>query len=119
MRRLLAALAMAVALMSVSSVAAASNDGKDRHVTIQNASTQAINNFYASPVTSTTWEEDLLGDRTIPPGQNTVANIDNGTNECNYDLMAVMANGRQVIRRAVNICTVRRWVVSDSGDSVQ
>ena len=89
-------------------------------MTVQNISSQSIYNLYASPVTSTTWEEDLLGkDGTIPSGTSKVANIDNGTTECNYDLKVVMANGREHIQRGVNVCAVSKWVIGDAGASMQ
>lgn len=119
MRKAVALVAAFAAVMSVSTAASAANDGKNRKVTVENISNQSIYNLYASPVTSTTWEEDLLGDGTIPAGQSKVANIDNGSNECTYDLKAVMANGREHIRRRVNVCAVSKWVIGDSGNSMQ
>lgn len=107
------------AAVSLSSAAWAATDGKNRKVTVENLSAQPIHNLYASPITSTTWEEDLLGQGTIPPGTNKVAIIDNGTNECYYDLKAVMANGREYVQRKVNVCAVSKWVIGDSGNSIQ
>ncbi len=112
------ALAAAAALVSVSGAAEAASDGKNRVVVVENLSSQSLNYLYASPITSKTWEEDLLGTRTLTRGQTIEANIDNGTNECQYDLRAVMADGREVIRRNVNVCAVSRWTTGDSGDSV-
>jgi C4-dicarboxylate-specific signal transduction histidine kinase len=56
--------------------------------------------------------------RTLSRGQSIEANIDNGTNECQYDLRAVMADGREVIRRNINVCAVSKWTIGDSGDSI-
>lgn len=112
------AFAAAAALVSVSGAAEAANDGKNRTVTVENISNQSLNYLYASPITSKTWEEDLLGDRTLSRGQSIEANIDNGTTECQYDLRAVMADGREVIRRNINVCAVSKWTIGDSGDSI-
>ena len=109
----------AVALASFASAASASNDGKNRKVLVQNISSQAVNNLYASPVTAKTWEEDLLGQRTLAAGASISANIDNGTNECMYDLKVVMANGKAFEHRSVNVCAASKWVIGDSGESVQ
>ena len=57
-------------------------------------------------------------DRVLSRGQSIEANIDNGTNECQYDLRAVMADGREVIRRNINVCAVSKWTIGDSGDSI-
>lgn len=113
------ALAAAAALLSVSGAASASTDGKNRKVTVQNLSSQTVRELYASPITATTWEEDLLGQRTLNAGQSISANIDNGTNECYYDLKAVLANGKAVEQRKINVCAVSKWVIGDSGNSVQ
>ena len=119
MKKAVALVAAFAAAISISSAALAASDGKNRRVTVQNISTQAIYNLYASPVTSKTWEEDLLGQGTIPSGQSKVANIDNGTTECTYDLKVVMANGREHIQRRVNVCAVSKWVIGDAGASMQ
>jgi len=112
------AIAAAAALVSVSGAADAANDGKNRVVTVENFSSQSLNYLYASPITSKIWEEDLLGERTLARGESIEANIDNGTDECQYDLRAVMADGREVIRRNINVCAVSKWTIGDSGDSI-
>ena len=118
MKKTLTMVAVAAALL-IPSLASASNDGKNRKVVIENISSQTLRELYASPVTSKTWEEDLLGQRTLAAGSSINATIDNGTNECNYDLKAVMANGREHIKRGVNVCAVSKWVVGDSATSIQ
>jgi hypothetical protein len=111
--------AIGAALISLSGHAAAAPDGKNRKVTVQNVSSQTIRELYASPITATIWEEDLLGQRTLTAGQSIVANIDNGTDQCYYDLKAVLANGKAVEQRKVNVCAASKWVIGDSGNSVQ
>ncbi len=112
-------LAAATVAVSVPMAAYAANDGKDRRITVQNLSNQAIYYLYASPQSSGDWEEDLLGSGTIPAGQSKVANIDNGTNECIYDLKVKMADGREYIQWKINICAVSTWTVGDSGNSIR
>jgi hypothetical protein len=109
----------AAALVSFASAASASNDGKNRKVLVQNISSQQINNLYASPITAKTWEEDLLGQRTLAAGASISANIDNGTNECMFDLKVVMASGKTFEHRSVNVCAASKWVIGDSGETVQ
>lgn len=111
--------AVGAALISVSGIATAAPDGKNRKVTVQNVSSQTVRELYASPITAKTWEEDLLGQRTLTAGQTISANIDNGTTECYYDLKAVLANGKAVEQRKVNVCAASKWVIGDSGNSIQ
>ena len=117
MRYAILSAALSLALAG-SAVAQEAGDGKNRRVVIENISSQAVQNLYASPITSTTWEEDLLGSGTIPSGTSKRANIDNGTTECVYDLKAVMTDGKEHVRRKVNVCATSRWVIGDSGDSI-
>ena len=119
MRKAFALVTAFAAMMSISSAAIAAPDGKNRKVKVENLSSQSVHYLYASPVTSNTWEEDLLGQGTIPAGTSKVANIDNGTTECYYDLKIKMANGREFVQRRVNVCAVSKWVIGVSGNSVQ
>ena len=120
MTRALALAAAAVAFTSLSTASWAAPDNKNRRVTVENISGQSINYLYASPITSKTWEEDLLGERgTIPAGTSKVANIDNGTTQCFYDLKVKFANGREFEKRNVNVCAVSKWIIGDSGNTIQ
>jgi hypothetical protein len=108
-----------VGLAGISAAAAGAPDGKNRKVTVQNLSSQTVRELYASPITAKTWEEDLLGQRTLTAGQSISANIDNGTTECYFDLKAVLANGKTMEQRKINVCAASKWVIGDSGNSVQ
>ena len=109
----------AAALIAISGPANAAPDGKNRKVTVENLSSQSVRELYASPITAKTWEEDLLGQRTLSAGQTISANIDNGTTECYYDLKAVLANGKVFEQRKINVCAASKWVIGDSGNSIQ
>lgn len=111
--------AAVAALVTLSMPASAAPDGRDRRVLVENISSQALRELYASPVTSNIWEEDLLGQSIVAAGAKLNANIDNNTNECIYDLKAVMADGREHIKRRVDVCKVSKWVLGDSGSSIQ
>jgi hypothetical protein len=119
MRKAFSLLAVAAAVVCMSGTASAAPDGKNRKVTVQNLSTTTVRELYASPITATTWEEDLLGQRTLTSGQSISANIDNGTTECYYDLKAVLANGKAWEHRKVNVCAASKWVIADAGESLQ
>jgi hypothetical protein len=111
--------AVASALLLVATASGASStDGKNRKILVQNISSQTIRELYASPITAKTWEEDLLGSRTLGPNESISANIDNGTNQCEYDLKAVRANGSAAIERDVNVCARSKWAIGDTGDSL-
>lgn len=117
MRNIFAFAAAAAVTMSAATSSAAS-DGKNRKVEVENLSSSTLRELYASPISAKTWEEDLLGKRTLTPGQTIEANVDNGTTECQYDLKAVMADGKEHVKRGVNVCAIGKWTIGDSGDSV-
>lgn len=108
----------ATALLLLATAANAATDGKNRKVTVENLSSQSVRELYASPITAKNWEEDLLGQRTLAAGQSISANIDNGTDECHYDLKAVLADGRVIEKRDINVCATSKWTIGDSGDSI-
>ena len=118
MKQVFAVLAAVAVASSVPSAAWAANDGKNRNVTVENVASQSVYYLYASPATSTTWEEDLLGQRTLSAGQSISANVDNGTDECYYDLKAVLDDGKAYEQRKINVCAVTKWTIGDSGDSI-
>jgi hypothetical protein len=119
MKKTVSLLMAVAAIVGASTTASAAPDGKNRKVTVQNLSSATVRELYASPITATTWEEDLLGQRTLTSGQSISANIDNGTTECYYDLKAVMANGKAWEHRKVNVCAASKWVIGDAGESIQ
>jgi len=86
---------------------------ENRRVKIINHASSSIYSFYASNVDSDSWEEDILGVETIPPGQSRIVNIDDGTGHCYYDLKAVLRDGRYAIRRKFNVCTEASWTVTN------
>ena len=116
-RKLVLAASMAATLAAAP--AFATPDGRDRHVNVVNSSSQVLRELYASPTTSRSWEEDMLGAGVLRPGQSIRANIDNGSNTCQYDLKVVMANGREHVRRNVNVCTVSSWTITNGGNNLR
>jgi hypothetical protein len=114
--RLIAGIA---AVTAIAAPASAASDGKNRKVTVVNVSSQTLKELYASPITAKGWEEDLLGTRTLAAGASIVANVDNGTDQCYYDLKAVLSDGKAIEQRNTNVCAVSKFVVGDSGGSAQ
>lgn len=84
---------------------------QDRRVVIINATNSVVNNFYASNINRKTWEEDILGKGVLQPGQQVTVNIDDGSGACLFDFRAVLATGRRVELRRVNVCQVSSWTI--------
>jgi len=86
---------------------------ENRNVRVINRASSSIYYFYASNVDSGSWEEDILGSETIPPGSSRLINIDDKTGHCYYDLKAVLKDGRKATRYKFNVCTQASFTVTD------
>lgn len=86
--------------------ALAAQAGEDRRVRIINETSHTIMQFYASNIGQTSWEEDILGQSTLPPGQSVVINVDDGTGYCQFDFKAVFDDGDEVTKSRIDVCEV-------------
>lgn len=102
--RLFAAALAAATLLSASAASA-----EDRHVRIINETSHTMVQFYASNTAQTTWEEDILGDDVVRPGDDVRINIDDGSGHCKYDFKAVFDDGEALIRHNVNVCEISSY----------
>jgi hypothetical protein len=84
----------------------------DRHIQLTNATHLAIVELYASYVGTGVWQQDILGDDFLAPGNSIVVDIDDGSDSCRFDLKAVFDDGTEVIRRNINICGVEYYMIS-------
>ena len=78
----------------------------DRRVTIVNKTGFTIVEFYASAANQKDWEEDILGENTLPSGRSVPVDIDDGSGACVYDFRAVFDDGDEMVRNGVNVCKI-------------
>lgn len=88
---------------------AASADDEDRRVRIVNNTSVAMMQFFASSIASKTWEEDILGQDVLVPGDDVMIDIDDGSNACLYDFKAVFLDGDEVTDEDVDVCEVGEY----------
>lgn len=79
-------------------------DGKNRRVRMVNATSYTIERMYGSNVGARSWQEDVLGERVLRPGQNVVVNWDDGSCYCEFDFRAVYSDGDKSEKRGVDVC---------------
>jgi hypothetical protein len=106
-----AMLVAAVATFSVLSMGP--SEALDRRVRVVNDSSRTMTKFQASNKASKSWEEDILGNDVLKPGQSVVVNINDGTGYCVFDLRATFQGGATVVRRNINICKISSWTIND------
>lgn len=107
-----AALLVATAVVPLPSIGAAQakpagrgcNDGKNRRVRMINATSYTIQRLYGSNVNVRTWQEDVLGDSVLRPGNSQVVNWDDGSCLCEFDIKAVYSDGDTSIKSAIDVC---------------
>ena len=78
----------------------------DRRVTIINNTGFTITNFYGSNKGTNSWEEDILGQSTLPSGSQVTINFNDGSGYCKFDFKAVFSDGDVLVQEDVNICEV-------------
>lgn len=84
---------------------------QDRRVRIINAGNITVNSFYASNAQRKSWEEDILGNSVLAPGQSVMININDGSGACMFDFRAVLADGRKIEQYGMNVCQISSWTV--------
>lgn len=79
---------------------------------------QLINNsgmtlweFYASPTTVSSWEEDILGTSTLLSGYSVTVTIADGRTNCVYDMRMVFENG-SVLEDQVDMCQMGSYTIN-------
>ncbi|WP_425228699.1 hypothetical protein [Sphingomonas sp.] len=107
---------LAVATLSLQAAPALANpshDRYDRHVVIQNESSQTIIEVRGTPTTWDNYGHDLIPTSVIGSGEQQSVNFDVGSGECQYDLQVKLEDGNTVTRHNVNVCAISNWTVGD------
>ena len=106
--KLKAGLALAV-LVATTALTPGMASAEDRRVRIINETRHIIVRFYASNVNASGWEEDILGEDVLQPGQSVTVNIDDGSGYCLYDFKAVFDDGDSLVRQRVDVCKISSY----------
>lgn len=85
------------------------NDGKNRRVRMINATSYTIERMYGSNVSRRSWEEDVLGDGVLRPGNSVVVNWDDGSCYCEFDFKAVYSDGDTSTKHGVDVCRLETF----------
>lgn len=87
----------------------------DRRLELTNNTRMAIVEVYIALVGTGRWQQDLLGDDTVPSGSSIELNLNDGTEYCRFDFKAVFDDGTSLVRRDVNLCALQRYAISHRG----
>lgn len=72
--------------------------------TLINGTDYTIVEFYASPPSSSDWEEDILGVDVLEPGEMVEITIDDWREDCLYDFLAVFDDDSELEHNEISIC---------------
>lgn len=101
-RTALTALAAGALLLSFGTAAIADSNKK---VKVINETRHVMVQFHASRVGTKDWEEDILGQDTVPVGGSVTVNF--GTDDyCLYDFLGIFDDGDKVEKYRINVCEI-------------
>ena len=106
----LAASVAALALISLPSATFA----EDLVFQLTNDSSVNIADFYTSPATTETWEEDVFGESVFPPGNTVEVTIADGSDQCVYDMKFVTEDGTELIEPGIDLCELGEYTLTDA-----
>lgn len=110
LRNLILASLVLVGLAGVPGLA----NAEDLKFTLTNHSSRAIENFYTSPANTTDWQEDVLGEDTIAPGQSDEITVADGSTQCIYDMRFIMDDKAELVEQAIDLCKLGEYTLSDA-----
>jgi hypothetical protein len=94
---------------------AANAEVLDRRIRVHNQTSKRIVEMYASPIDQKDWTNNMIDNTSkwIRAGETKIADIDDGTGYCRYDLRAVRADGAVAEKYDVNVCVLTDWYIYD------
>ncbi len=99
-----AAAILAAVALSAQPALAQSDGARDREVALHNHAQVSVWRFYASRVGVDSWQEDMLGGTVLFAGRQKIANIDDGSGACRYDIKVEFNGGKVLTKMGVNVC---------------
>ena len=106
------ALLPVVALVGLT-VAADPAHALDRRIKLINNSSYNIVEFHASNINRKSFEENILNNRILQPGDSIIINLDDGTDMCRFDFLTVMSNGNKIEKDDVDVCQLETYTIND------
>lgn len=77
-----------------------------------------ITEIYLSRASTSDWEEDILGDEILEPGESVTVEFHPAENECEWDMLAKDEAGTQVEWHGLDLCGVGRITLQPGGTAV-
>jgi hypothetical protein len=103
------------ALFAAAVLAASTASAEDLEFTLTNATSGTIVYFHTSPVGVDEWEEDVLGDQVLGPGESGTVTIADGRDVCEYDMRFEFAeeDGLETLEDTADLCALGSYTVEE------
>ena len=102
--KVLTAFVSVAAFLAVATVSGAA----DLDFTLVNATGVEIHQLNVSPASADEWEEDILGDTTLPDGVSVDVQFAGGSDACLWDIRVIDGEGVEIYWEGINLCEVSR-----------
>lgn len=77
-----------------------------------------IEEIYLSRASTEEWEEDILGDVVLEPGEAVVVEFSPAEDECLWDILAVDGEGTEAVWEGLNLCGVGRITLNPGAEAI-
>lgn len=86
---------------------------QDLTFTLINKTKGTVTYFHASPTNVDQWEDDILGDKVLKPGQSIKITIADGRRNCKYDMRFEFdeADGLEDLEDTQNLCEMGSYTL--------
>jgi hypothetical protein len=100
-----------IAAAAVTAASATAALAQTETLRFQNNSSYTVYRIYASPVTNSSWENDILGSNVLAPGRHLDATFRNVA-VCDYDVLIQFEDGVEMTD-VVNICQISQYNINN------
>jgi hypothetical protein len=87
---------------------------EDLTFTLYNETSATLMYLYISPTNVDDWEEDVLGNDILDPGESGEVTIADDRRTCIYDILGVFDDGDQVEDYKINLCTLGSYSFTEN-----
>lgn len=101
------------AVLGISTAVSGAAFAANKTVTVVNKTKSTMSAIYASSVGTSSWEEDILGQDTLAPGESVEIDMDDGSGACRFDLKAEFSDGTEGVQENLNICKVGTFTFTE------
>ena len=102
-----------VAAILFAGISAAQADRHDRRIVVINKTPYRMTGLYASNTGANKWRYNMLKSDYLAPNDSIVANVDDGSGYCMFDLLATFEDNTEAKSYNIDACKAETWTVHE------